>query len=219
MFRLPERFVTPLGVACVVASPLVTHAALVTGRHRLLAAGFALGQMAVVGAVAVRQRRGPLRVAALVLVAALALLLAARLADPALLAEPGLIATSGLSHAVLYGCLLALFAGSLRPGRTPLVSRLARRIRGHLSPAVVAYTRGVTIVWCWFCVAQLAGSAMLFLMAPRAVWSLFVNVLDTPLLAALFAGEYLVRRWWLPAEQHSPFMATLRSARAVHDQS
>jgi uncharacterized membrane protein len=208
----------PVGAAVVVVSPFVTHAALVTGRHQVLAAGFALCQMAVVAAIAVRQRRGPLRTAVLGLLAALAGLLAARLADPALLTEPGLIATSGVSHALLYSGLLALFAGSLRPGRTPLVSVLARRIRGRLSPAVALYTRHVTIVWCWFCIAQLVGSAMLLLMASHAVWSLFVNVLDTPLLAALFAGEYLMRRWRLPAEQHSPFMATLRSARAIHDQ-
>jgi uncharacterized membrane protein len=218
MVRLPGRFLMAVGAALAVASPFVTHTALVTGRHRLLAAGFALCQMALGAAVAIRQRRGPLRTAVLVLIAGLAVFLAARLADPALLAEPGLIAASGLSHTLLYSGLLFLFAGSLRPGRTPLVSILARRIRGPLSLPVAAYTRHVTIVWCWFCVAQLAGSAMLFLMASHAAWSLFVNVLDTPLLATLFAGEYLMRRWCLPAEQHSPFMATLRSARAIHDQ-
>ena len=219
MVSLSGRLATLFAVVLVVATPLITHAALVTGRHAAIAAGFALCQIAVVAGVAVRQRRGWTRSAALGLLAGLATLLAARLADPALRAEPGLIATSGLSHAVLYGSLLVLFAGSLRPGQTPLVSLLARRIRGTLSPAIAVYTRRVTIVWCGFCALQLLASAALFVLAPRTVWSLFVNVLDTPLLAALFAGEYLVRRWRLPAEQHSPFLATLRSARAIHHPS
>lgn len=120
------------------------------------------------------------------------------------------LSLSGLTHAVLYAGLLAVFAGSLRRGQEPVVARFARSIHGDLPADVAAYTRAATVAWCMFCAGQLTTSAILFMMARREVWSLFVNVLDLPLLATMFAAEYAWRRLRLPDRSHIGFVATIR---------
>ena len=47
--------------------------------------------------------------------------------------------------------------------------------------------------WCLFFAAQVLISALLFTAASLDTWSLFVNVLNLPLVALMFAAEYLYR--------------------------
>lgn len=116
----------------------------------------------------------------------------------------GLVAASGLPHAVIYAALLAMFGASLRPGREPLVTALSRRMYAVVPDEMAAYTRGVTWAWCAFFAAQLLTSLVLFWLAPRAAWSLFVNILNVPLLALMFAGEHTLRPFLLKnAPRHS----------------
>jgi uncharacterized membrane protein len=105
----------------------------------------------------------------------------------------GLAAAYGLPHAAIYLSLLWLFGRTLRPGMEPLVTRLARRVHGALPPALVDYTRRVTCAWCVFFSAQIVISMLLFRFSSLNVWSLFVNVLNVPLLAGMFTGEYVYR--------------------------
>jgi uncharacterized membrane protein len=109
------------------------------------------------------------------------------------LVKPSLLAASALPHAMIYLALLAMFAATLRPGRDALVSALACRMYGPLSEEMARYTRRVTWAWCGFFAAQLAASLALFLAAPFALWSFFVNVLSLPLSAAMFAVEQACR--------------------------
>jgi uncharacterized membrane protein len=102
-------------------------------------------------------------------------------------------AAYGVPHAVANGFLLWWFARTLQDGREPLITRIARRIHGTLSPAIESYTRRVTIAWCVFFAVQVGVSLVLFVFAPLETWSMFVNVLNLPLLVLMFAGEYLVR--------------------------
>jgi uncharacterized membrane protein len=74
---------------------------------------------------------------------------------------------------------------------------MARKLHGTISEEVRIYTRQATYAWCVFFAMQLTISVVLFLFAPLVVWSFFVNVLDLPLVAAMFAGEYLFRIHWL----------------------
>lgn len=104
----------------------------------------------------------------------------------------GFVTVSALTHWTIYAGLLAGFALTLRPGHEPLITAMARRMHG-LTPEMIRYTRKVTIAWSLFFAAQLATSVGLFCFAPLTVWSFFVNVLDVPLVAAMFAGEYAVR--------------------------
>jgi uncharacterized membrane protein len=104
--------------------------------------------------------------------------------------EWGVAAAYGMPHAIIYLSLLWFFGRTLAQGAEPLVAHLARRVHGALPPAMVAYTRRVTCAWCIFFAMQLATSALLFKFASLNVWSLFVNVLNVPLLLLMFIGEY-----------------------------
>ena len=112
----------------------------------------------------------------------------------------------GVPHAAAYLFLLALFGRSLAPGREALITRFARHIHGGLPPELVSYTRRVTWAWCLFFAANVATSALLYLFAPVAAWSLFVNVLNFPLLILMFVAEYLWRILRYPHFTHSSIL-------------
>jgi uncharacterized membrane protein len=102
-------------------------------------------------------------------------------------------AVYGVPHAGAYSFLLWFFGRTLRRGKEPLITRLARRVHGALPPYMEAYTRAITVAWCVFFAVQLVVSALLFEFASPHAWSLFINILNFPLLAAMFAAEYLYR--------------------------
>jgi hypothetical protein len=105
----------------------------------------------------------------------------------------GVVTISAITHWTIYSGLLLTFAVTLRPGRDALITRMARRMHGPLEPELATYTRRVTIAWCCFFAAQLTTSVALFFFAPLPVWSFFVNILDIPLVVAMFTSEYLIR--------------------------
>ncbi|MBA2690319.1 MAG: hypothetical protein H0U63_05920 [Burkholderiales bacterium] len=105
----------------------------------------------------------------------------------------GLAAAYGIPHGVIYLSLLWFFGRTLIKGREPLISRLARRVHGELPAALEAYTRRLTFAWCVFFAGQIITSALLFKFASLNTWSLFVNLLNFPLLVLMFVGEYLYR--------------------------
>jgi len=105
----------------------------------------------------------------------------------------GLAAAYGIPHAVMYLSLLWYFCQTLRQGKEPLVTRFARHVHGPLPTAMAIYTRRVTYAWCVFLAVQIAGSVLLFKFASLTAWSLFINVLNFPLLALMFIGEYAYR--------------------------
>jgi uncharacterized membrane protein len=104
-----------------------------------------------------------------------------------------LFATAGIPYVAAYCVILTVFGASLLPGSEPLVTAIARKIHGSLRPDVAVYTRRVTIAWCCFFVFQLGMSLTLFFFASMVAWSFYVNVLDLPLVALMFACEYLYR--------------------------
>lgn len=105
----------------------------------------------------------------------------------------GLVAMNGVSHAALNLFLLWFFGRTLLSGKEPLIAQISRRINGELKPEMAVYTRRVTIAWCVYFSAQVAVSLLLYLFAALDTWSLFINVLNLPLLALMFAGEYFWR--------------------------
>lgn len=200
---LAMRRAMPAGLAVIPLLPLLVHEALLTGRWTLAALCVGAGQSAALAAlIAARAPRG--RRVAIAAGAALAFLWIGSRA-----ARTSLAAAAALSHAALYGGLLLLFVGSLRPGRTPLVTALADRLHGPLPNAVVAYTRRVTWLWVGVFVGQLTASALLLALAPERVWSLFVNVLDLPLVGLVFALEYAWRRRRFRGMDHVPVRRVL----------
>lgn len=109
------------------------------------------------------------------------------------LAAFALAASSGISHAAIYLFLLWYFGSTLAPGREPIITRFARRVHGALQPAMERFTRRLTVVWCAFFAAQLIASALLFAFAPLNAWSLFINLLNLPLLVLMFVGQSVYR--------------------------
>jgi hypothetical protein len=109
----------------------------------------------------------------------------------------GFVTASALTHWGIYISLLVTFGLTLRPGHEALITAMARRMhgdgQGRIAPRLAAYTRRVTLAWCGFFAVQLGISVSLFCFAPLVVWSFFVNILDIPLVAAMFAAEYWVR--------------------------
>lgn len=105
----------------------------------------------------------------------------------------GLAAVSGISHATAYLFLLWYFGRTLARGREPIITRFARSVHGPLQPGMELFTRKLTIAWCVFFAAQLIASALLFALASLNTWSLFINVLNLPLLALMFAGQFVYR--------------------------
>ena len=91
-----------------------------------------------------------------------------------------------------------VFGRSLYGGREPLCTHFATMVRGPLPPPVARYTRQVTAAWAIFFAAMIVGSSLLYFLASVQVWSAFANLLSMPLVAAMFAGEYVVRKRVLP---------------------
>jgi uncharacterized membrane protein len=125
-------------------------------------------------------------------------------------ARLGLAAAYGLPHAAIYLLLLWSFGRTLAPEREPMITGFARRIHGSLPASLEIYTRRLTLVWCGFFAAQVAISAALFVLAPLDVWSLFVNVLNVPLLVLMFGVEYLYRLLRYPDFPHASIMKGVR---------
>ena len=108
-------------------------------------------------------------------------------------ARIGLLMVNGVSNATLNLFLLWLFGRTLLRGKVPLISQISRHINGELKPEVVEYTRHVTIAWCIFFALQVIISLLLYVFAPVAAWSFFINVLNLPLLILMFVGEKTYR--------------------------
>ncbi len=120
----------------------------------------------------------------------------------------GLIALNGISHATLNLFLLWLFGRTLLAGREPLISRISRLSNGYLNPEVVSYTRKVTWAWSIYSAMQVLISGLLYMLAPIAAWSFFINVLNLPLLGLMFVTEITYRRYAYP---NHPRVSILRA--------
>lgn len=100
-----------------------------------------------------------------------------------------------LSYPILMNALmLSVFAASLV---TPpsVIERLARLRHPDLPPEGVIYTRRVTQVWCGFFVVNGSVAAWTAFAASREAWVLYNGLIAYLLMGALFAGEWLFRRW------------------------
>ena len=99
----------------------------------------------------------------------------------------------GMPHLATNSFLMWFFARTLKNHREPLVTMLARRVHGSLTPDIEIYTRHVTIAWSVFFALQIAVSICLFFFASMETWSTFINILGTPLIVLMFLCEYTYR--------------------------
>lgn len=111
--------------------------------------------------------------------------------------------------------LCALFGSSLRPGREPLITGVARAARhGVLPPELERYTRRLTQVWTVCFVLMFAVALTLLVLRQWTAWSLFTNFISYGAVAALVFFEYWYRRWRFPEHEHGGFIAHIRTVAA-----
>lgn len=111
--------------------------------------------------------------------------------------------------------LWAVFFRSLMPGRTPLITVIARAVRGSLSDELSRYTRSVTVTWCFLFFVLSMASILLPLVASPQVWSLFANFLNYVFIVLVFVGEFIYRQYRFRDLEHLDFLSYLRSLRRV----
>ena len=124
-----------------------------------------------------------------------------------------------LQHGAIHLALAWSFGLTLRGDAQPLITGLARGVHGRLgqsfTPAMAAYTRGLTALWAGYFLAMVLLSALLYLAASWPLWSLFCTVL-TPLSAVLlFIAEHVWRY-----RRHPEFpRVTMRAAFDAYQQA
>lgn len=110
--------------------------------------------------------------------------------------------------------LLMVFAATLLPGRTPLITAVALHMGETDTPAVRRYTRRVTWGWSLLFAALAAQNTALALWASPAVWSLFANILNYVIVAVAFLVEFRLRHRYLPGHRYPSFIAFVRGLAA-----
>lgn len=122
-------------------------------------------------------------------------------------------------HVAIHVLLAFVFGLTLQAGREPLVTALARRVHGGLTPAMEVYSRKVTAAWTVYFVAMAALSLALFAFCPFDVWAAFAN-LGTPVaMVVMFVGEYLLRYRLHPEFERATLAQAVRAYadRGSHD--
>jgi uncharacterized membrane protein len=118
--------------------------------------------------------------------------------------------------AAIPGALFLVFAGSLRAGQTPLITRIAAIMHeGALPDDLVKYTRQVTVLWCVVCAALFLSAVCLAWLASPELWSLMTNLVHYLVLGAVFVLEYAWRRIRFRHHEHLGLVQFLRRVAQV----
>ncbi|MBI3526454.1 MAG: hypothetical protein HY067_00605 [Betaproteobacteria bacterium] len=194
-------------VAGVIAYQVLVYRTIVDNPDGFLGEGLMVAPLLVVlGCVLGRNRRGRLLLAAFAVFGVIGFLLWRAVgANPALFYP--------VPYLTVYALLLWLFGRTLSPGRQPLVTRLATHVHGELPPEIAGYTRRVTWAWCGFFAGMALTSMLLFLFEPLSIWSVFNNLLNLPLVVAMYLGEYAWRLWRFPNFSHASIATVFRAFR------
>lgn len=116
-----------------------------------------------------------------------------------------------MQHVAIHATLAIVFGLTLLPRREPLITALARRVHGSLTPEMAAYSRKVTLVWTLYFAAMGTVSVVLYAVAPFDVWATYANF-GTPLsMALLFIGEHLLRYRLHPEFERATLGAAMRA--------
>jgi uncharacterized membrane protein len=122
-------------------------------------------------------------------------------------------------HVAIHLLLALVFGLTLQGGREPLVTALARRVHGSLTPAMAAYSRKVTVLWTGYFLAMAALSVVLYAAAPFDVWATFANLVTPVAILVMFIGEYLLRYRLHPEFERATLAQAVRAYadRGSHD--
>lgn len=118
-------------------------------------------------------------------------------------------------HVAAHALFALVFGRTLLPGKVPLTTRIAQAVLPSMPPAVVRYSRGVTLAWTIYFVAMTAVSVAIYFGFSTAVWSTFATAVSGPLVALMFVLEFAVRRCVLPASHCGTIAQTVAGFRAL----
>ncbi|MEO8002418.1 MAG: hypothetical protein ABI644_11130 [Arenimonas sp.] len=93
---------------------------------------------------------------------------------------------------IVSATLLSVFAISLWHPPS-VIERLARLQDPNLPVQAIAYTKKVTVVWCFFFLVNGGIAFFTALYASDKIWALYNGLISYCLMGILFAGEWLVR--------------------------
>jgi uncharacterized membrane protein len=118
-----------------------------------------------------------------------------------------------LQHVGINLALGISFGLSLRGPRMSLISRIAQRVHGSLSPAMLAYTWRVTAAWTIYFFAMVAASLAVYGLGSWSAWSLLANVATPVAVALMFVGEHWLRYRLHPEFERASLMDAVRAFR------
>jgi len=199
--------------AAAVAYVLVTHWLMTGAPASPWNAVIVVGPMLVAASVVAWQRRQRL----------LAALAAMTVAGLVFQAWRGLDIPSGWlyggQHVTIHLPLALVFGLTLQAGREPLVTALARRVHGAMTPGMAAYSRKVTVAWTGYFVVMATLSLILYAIAPFDVWAAFANLVTPLAILLMFIGEYLLRYRLHPEFERATLAQAVRAYadRGSHD--
>jgi len=199
--------------AAAVAYVLVTHWLMTGAPASPWNAVIVVGPMLVAASVVAWQRRQRL----------LAALAAMTVAGLVFQAWRGLDIPSGWlyvgQHVTIHLLLALVFGLTLQAGREPLVTALARRVHGAMTPGMAAYSRKVTVAWTGYFVVMATLSLILYAIAPFDVWAAFANLVTPLAILLMFIGEYLLRYRLHPEFERATLAQAVRAYadRGSHD--
>jgi len=120
-----------------------------------------------------------------------------------------------------------IFARTLRPGRTALITRIVIGIEGNgdpteLAPDLLRYTRNLTAAWAAVLLGMAGGNLLLALLASpaglleslgvpsplpisQAQWSWWANLLNYGVIGGFFVIEFAIRKRRFPGRYHGFF--------------
>jgi len=114
-------------------------------------------------------------------------------------------------HAGINLFLAIVFGSTLRAGHTSLITTMASRVHGQLTPEMAVYTRKVTRAWALYFVAIVAVSLALYAFASFDTWALFANLLSPLTVGVMFGAEHLLRYQWHPEFERASVADAVRS--------
>lgn len=103
-------------------------------------------------------------------------------------------AMAALAYPVLMSAAMAAAFGLSVRWPPSLVECFAALTQPSPSDKARAYMRKVSVVWCVFLTANAGFSAMTALAGDVRVWAVYNGFVSYVLMAALFGGEWLIRR-------------------------
>lgn len=204
-----------LVVAGLAAYALASHWLMLHAADRLWAVGALCGPLVLMLlGYAWKRRDGHALLACALLLSLLALAVARGGAS-------GVNRLYVLQHAGIHLALAWVFGSTLRQGSAALISVMAERVHGCITPAMRAYTRRLTMVWVGYFVTVAALSLALFVWAPWSWWSLFGNVLTPLSLVLMFVLEHGVRRLLHPEFERTTITQVVQAYRRAfaHDKA